>query len=252
MLTSTLCQAGGEQTVGFATKAEGDMITSVDSRDSSDEPTEEDLEALRRVADKLPWSAFLVAVIELCERFAYNGFSGPWQNYIQNSVDDSSGLPGAIGMGQSAATGLTDFFQFWCYLTPIVGAVIADQYLGKYWTIFYFAIVYMIGILVLVLTSLPAAIENGAALGGLIAAMIIIGLGTGGIKSNVAPLIAEQYQQTKPYVKTLKSGERVLVDPAVTVQRIYMIFYLCGSDTDPPFLRPVASDGFQQASTSVP
>jgi proton-dependent oligopeptide transporter, POT family len=76
-------------------------------------------------------------------------------------------------------------------------------------------------------TSFPVAIEHGAALGGLITAMIVIGLGTGGIKSNVSPLIAEQYRNTKPYIRLLKSGERVIVDPAVTVQRIYMIFYLC-------------------------
>jgi len=70
------------------------------------------------------------------------------------------------------------------------------------------------------------AIDHGASLGGLIAAMILIGCGTGGIKANVSPLIAEQYQNTKPYIKTLKSGERVVVDPASTIQRIYMIFYL--------------------------
>ena len=48
-----------------------------------DEPTEEEKATLRHVADKLPWSAFLVAMIELCERFAYYGLSGPFQNYIQ-------------------------------------------------------------------------------------------------------------------------------------------------------------------------
>lgn len=57
--------------------------------------------------------------------------------------------------------------------------------------------------------------------------MIIIGLGTGGIKANVSPLIAEQYTNTKQRIKVLRSGERVIVDPAVTIQRVYMIFYLC-------------------------
>src|ERR1700760_754047 len=52
-------------------------------------------------------------------------------------------------------------------------------------------------------------------------------LGTGGIKSNVSPLIAEQYQETKQRVKVLPSGERVIVDPALTIQRIYMMFYMC-------------------------
>lgn len=44
-----------------------------------DGPTEEELGTLRKVPDNLPWSAFLVAVIELCERFTYYGLSGPFQ-----------------------------------------------------------------------------------------------------------------------------------------------------------------------------
>ncbi|KAI9793648.1 MAG: peptide transporter ptr2 [Peltula sp. TS41687] len=199
----------------------GSSVSSVD-----EEPTDEEVRTLLRVADKLPWSAWLVAVIELCERFAYYGLTGPFQNYMQNPADDPK-LPGAIGLRQSKATGLSNFFQFWCYLTPIMGAVVADQYLGKYKTIMCFSVVYIIGLLVLFLTSLPVAIEHGASLGGLIAAMIIIGLGTGGIKSNVSPLIAEQYRAKKPFIRTLKNGQRVIVDPAVTIQRIYMIFYIC-------------------------
>lgn len=73
-----------------------------------------------------------------------------------------------------------------------MGAVISDQYLGKYNTIVYFSFIYLFGVFILFITSLPVSIEHGAALPGLIVAMIIIGLGTGGIKSNVSPLIAEQ------------------------------------------------------------
>lgn len=105
--------------------------------------------------------------------------------------------------------------------------MVADQYLGKYWTIVYFSMVYMAGIVVLFLTSLPSSIEAGFALPGLLTAILVIGLGTGGIKSNVSPLIAEQYEETKQRIKTLPSGERVIVDPALTIQRIYMIFYMC-------------------------
>lgn len=48
-----------------------------------DEPTEEEIHTLRHVSDSLPWSAFLVAAVELCERFAWYGLTGPFQNYIQ-------------------------------------------------------------------------------------------------------------------------------------------------------------------------
>jgi hypothetical protein len=41
-----------------------------------EEPIEEDLKTCRREADKLPQMAILVAVISLCERYAYYGFLG--------------------------------------------------------------------------------------------------------------------------------------------------------------------------------
>jgi dipeptide/tripeptide permease len=190
-------------------------------------PTPEDLLFLPRVADTLPYGAFLVAIVELCERFAYYGLSGPFQNYIANEYNDANGLPGALGLEQRGATAMTNFFQFWCYLTPLFGAIVADQYLGKYATIKWFSLVYMAGISILFVTSLPWAVKSGAAFPGLIVAMVVIGLGTGGIKSNVSPLIAEQIRSTKPFVKTLPSGKQAIVDPEVTVQRIYMVFYMC-------------------------
>jgi dipeptide/tripeptide permease len=206
--------------------SEDNMWNSSDTHAFGDEPTQEEYATLPKVSGKLPWGAFLVAIVELCERFAYYGLAGPFQNYIANKYHDPNGLPGAIGFGQSRATALSNFFMFWCYLTPIMGAIVADQYLGKYTTIKYFSVVYMIGILVLFVTSMPISIENGAAFPGLAAAMIIIGLGTGGIKPNVAPLIADQVRSTAPYVKVLSSGKKVIVDPDVTVQRIYMVFYM--------------------------
>ncbi len=196
--------------------------------DSIVEIDSEEFLTLRHVKDSLPLSVWLIAVVELCERFAYYGLSGPFMNYMQNDRS-SKDPPGALGLGQSGATALSYFFQFWCYVTPLLGAYIADTYWGKYKTIFYFACFYSFGILILFTTALPSAIEkNGASLGGLIAAMIIIGLGTGGIKSNVSPLIAEQYTNTRYRTKTLKkTGEKVVVDPSITIQSIFMIFYFC-------------------------
>ena len=52
---------------------------------------------LRRVADSFPLSVWLIATVELCERFAYFGIVGPMQNYIQNSRNDPL-RPGGMGM----------------------------------------------------------------------------------------------------------------------------------------------------------
>ena len=63
-----------------------------------------------------------------------------------------------------------------------------------------------------------------ASLGVFILGLIIMGLGTGTFKPNIAPLIAEQVPQEKMRVET-RGEERVIVDPAVTVTRIYNWFY---------------------------
>ena len=41
--------------------------------EGEDSPTVEELHELRRVPDKIPWSAYTVAFVELCERFSYYG-----------------------------------------------------------------------------------------------------------------------------------------------------------------------------------
>ncbi|PMD40414.1 peptide transporter PTR2-A [Hyaloscypha variabilis F] len=198
-----------------------------DDEFDDDSPTEEESKTLRRIADQLPWAVWIVALIELAERAAYYGVSGPFQNYIQNAYKSPSGLPGALGLGQAAATRFTNFFAFFCYVMPVFGAIVADSFFGKVKTIIYFSVAYMLGLLILFVTSLPFAIESGYAFGGLLTAMILIGLGTGGIKSNVSPLIAEQYTGTKQTIRILPTGERVIIDPAITIERIYTYFYLC-------------------------
>ncbi len=61
-------------------------------------------------------------------------------------------------------------------LTSCKGAIVADSWLGKVKTIIYFSVAYMFGLLILFLTSLPIAIESGYTFGGLITAMILIGM----------------------------------------------------------------------------
>jgi len=49
----------------------------------------------------------------------------------------------------------------------------------------------------------------------------------GGFKPNISPLVAEQMPMDRMHVKpNPKTGERELVDPAVTITRIYLYFYL--------------------------
>lgn len=106
------------------------------------------------------------------------------------------------------------------------------------------------GIAVLTLTSIPPALDAGAGLGGLIAALILIGIGVGGVKSSVAPFTgnqnliddnrifrnlvnhcfhmpADQLRRDANQIVVLDSGERVIVDQELTIRRVYSIFYWC-------------------------
>lgn len=199
-------------------------LESLSISDDGREPTEHEMKTLRHVSEKIPLSCWLVAVVELAERFSYYGLSTPFQNYMQNSPTD---LPaGVLNLKTQGATALSYFWQFWCYITPIFGAWIADTYLGKFNTICVFCGVYIVGIFILFITSLPSVASHNTSLGGFIVAVIVIGIGTGGVKSNVAPLIADQIPKTRPVIKVLKSGERVVQDPNITIQNVFMFFYL--------------------------
>ncbi|PVI02540.1 PTR2-domain-containing protein [Periconia macrospinosa] len=201
-----------------------------------EEPTEEDLRTLRRVSGKIPWTAYTVAFVELCERFGYYGCSVLYTNFIQQPLPEgqptgrdpsAEGQPGALGMGQRAAFGITTFNQFWSYATPIIGAIIADEYLGRFNTIFIAIAFSILGHILLVISALPTVLQGDAALAPFILGVIILGFGTGAFKANISPLIAEQYKQTKlRVIIDEKTGERVISDPTITISRIFLYFYM--------------------------
>lgn len=200
------------------------------------EPTEEELHTLRRVPDKIPWNIFTIAFIELCERFSYYGTTAVFTNFIQRKLPENSTTgatydienpAGALGRGQMTSFALTNFNAFWQYTMPLFGAWVADSYLGRYRTIGSALVVDIIGHIILVISGLPSVIKNPqGALGAFATGVILMGVGTGGFKPNVNPLIVEQLDLERMVVRTLPSGERVVVDPAATASRVYHYFYL--------------------------
>ncbi|KAJ7697227.1 hypothetical protein B0H17DRAFT_1197628 [Mycena rosella] len=80
--------------------------------------------------------------------------------------------------------------------------------------------------IILIVAGFPGVIEQKSAVDAFIVALLAMGFGTGLFKVNISPLVAEQYRRTKLFVRTTRSGERVIVDPAQTISRVYMYFYL--------------------------
>eukprot|EP00775_Hariotina_reticulata_P001670 gene1670-2013_t len=90
-------------------------------------------------------------------------------------------------------------------MLPLLGAVIADSFLGRFWTIFHLNIVYMIGLVVLTLSAgLPALQPSpgqdptSLQMGIFWLALYLIALGTGGIKPNVCSFGADQFNEDCP------------------------------------------------------
>ncbi|KAL2865375.1 putative MFS peptide transporter [Aspergillus lucknowensis] len=197
-------------------------------------PTTEELNTLRRISGTVPWVAYAIAFVELCERFSYYGTTVVFTNFIQQPLPPGSstgagysGQSGALGQGQRASTGLNTFNTFWCYLTPILGAWIADEFLGRLKTIYLSIAFAMTGHVILIVSALPPVIKSPeSALVCFSVGLIIFGIGVGGFKSNIAPLIAEQHRDTRPYITVdPQTGERLIVDPAQTIMRIFLYFY---------------------------
>jgi len=75
----------------------------------------------------------------------------------------------------------------------------------------------------MIISAAPGIIGGNASTGLFILSLVVTGTGAGGFKSNISPLVAEQYRRTKPFIAITKSGERVIVDPTMTTSRIYMV-----------------------------
>ncbi|KAH8117120.1 PTR2-domain-containing protein [Phellopilus nigrolimitatus] len=208
-------------------------------QDSSESPTAEENVMLRRVVDDIPLAAFTIVIVELCERFAFYGLSGVFQNYLQNPLPiggKGTGAPasvndpvpaGALNLGQSTASGLQQVFSAFAYVFPLFGAIIADTKWGRYKTITVFCAVYFVGLFIITASSFPFFLRVGLGLPGWLFGAFIVAVGTGGIKANVSPLVADQYRKTDMFIRTINSGERVIVDPSLTISRIYNLFYWC-------------------------
>jgi proton-dependent oligopeptide transporter, POT family len=187
-------------------------------------------------------NTLVIAIVELAERFSYYGTTVVFTNFIQQKLpagtpDDpgnhrtgaggAHGQSGALGLGQRASTGITLFNTFYGSVIPLFGAYIADTYWGRYKTVCVAVSIAMVGHALLIVSAVPGIIERPpVALAWFLIALVVMATGTGGFKANISPLVAEQYKRTKLFIATTPSGERVVVDPALTTSRIYMYFYL--------------------------
>ncbi|XP_037425684.1 protein NRT1/ PTR FAMILY 8.3-like isoform X1 [Triticum dicoccoides] len=144
---------------------------------------------------------------ECCERLAYYGIAKNLVTYLKIKLHQGN---------LEAARNVTTW-QGTCYLSPLIGAILADSYWGKYWTIAVFSSIYFIGLAVLTLSASLPALQPPSCLGNVcpepsllqngtfFLGLYMIALGTGGIKPCVSSFGADQFDDSDP-TERVKQG----------------------------------------------
>lgn len=129
-----------------------------------------------------PKSIFFIISNEFCERFMYYGMRTVLVLYLTRKLfwDDDT------------ATIIYHLFTTLVYFFSVLGAILSDSWLGKFRTILYLSVVYSCGSILMSLTAMPDLNIPGREF--TIVALLLVALGSGGIKPCVAAFGGDQFK----------------------------------------------------------
>ncbi|XP_020525185.1 protein NRT1/ PTR FAMILY 8.1 isoform X3 [Amborella trichopoda] len=144
---------------------------------------------------------------EGCERLAYYGMSTNLVNYMKYRLHQSNAV---------AANNVTNWTGT-CYIMPLLGAFVADAFLGRYRVIAVFSAIYVVqGMTLLTLSASVGGLRptchdnqchaNDGQVAVFFMSLYLIALGTGGIKPCVLSFGADQFDDADEYEKKKKSS----------------------------------------------
>ena len=154
----------------------GDM-TDVDQRPRERPPNEKTFFGQPRVLANL-------FGVELWERFSFYGMQGILLLYLYFPTDQ-----GGLGISQDTAVGVVGAYGGLVYLSTIAGGWVADRLIGSERTLFYAAVLVMAGHIAL--SVLPGTLGVGVGL-------VLIAIGSGGVKANATSLVGTLYSEEDP------------------------------------------------------
>ncbi|XP_074309063.1 protein NRT1/ PTR FAMILY 8.3-like isoform X2 [Silene latifolia] len=145
---------------------------------------------------------------ECCDRLAFCAIESNLVNY----------LTGKLHQGNVSAARIVSIWSGTCFLTPLLGAFLADAYWGRYWTVAVSSIAYFVGMCILILSALIPALQPAECMdssclpasGGqytlLFGGLYLMALGAGGIKPCVPSFGADQFDDTDPTERVKKAS----------------------------------------------
>jgi POT family proton-dependent oligopeptide transporter len=126
---------------------------------------------------------------EAAERFSYYGMRAVLVVFMTQYL---MGLDGRLApMSEAEAKGWFHLFVSATYFTPLLGALLADAWLGKFRTIVLLSLLYCLGHLALALDDTRLGLMLGQGL---------IALGAGGIKPCVSAHVGDQFADTNRHL----------------------------------------------------
>jgi POT family proton-dependent oligopeptide transporter len=130
---------------------------------------------------------------ELAERSCYYGMRAILFLYVAKELN----------YGDDDASTIMSLFIAGCYLLPLAGGYLADNFFGKYWTIVGFSLPYIFGQLLL-------SIDSQQVLGVpprsfVFVSLALLAMGSGVIKPNISTLMGLTYDQHRPGQTQLRS-----------------------------------------------
>lgn len=171
-------------------KIDQQEMVSLDKNQSMNQTTTNDMSSSmeRDIADTscaqrpYPMKVFFIIANEFCERFSFYGLRTILVLYLRN----------VLNFSDSSSTVIFHLFATMCHLTPVLGAILADSVWGKFKTILYLSVVYVFGELILIISSIIWN-HGTASIDLTLFGLLMIGLGSGGIKPCVGALGGDQY-----------------------------------------------------------
>jgi POT family proton-dependent oligopeptide transporter len=142
-----------------------------------------------RATDRMPSGVPYIIGNEFAERFSFYGMKAILMVFMTTAMVTHEGAKDL--MSDTEASKWTHAFISVVYFTPLIGALLADLWLGKYKTIIALSLIYCLG-------HLALAFDNTRS--GLFLGLTLISIGSGGIKPCVSAHVGDQFGQRNAHL----------------------------------------------------
>ncbi|RYY37342.1 MAG: MFS transporter [Sphingobacteriaceae bacterium] len=141
---------------------------------------------------RIPRSIPFIIGNEFSERFSFYGMRSILAIFLVNQFFNPSHDPALTVTAEAQSNYYNHLFSTLVYFTPLLGAIMADWFFGKYRVILFGSIVYTFGHFLLSMFD--------TSLNGFIFGLVVIAIAAGGIKSCVSANVGDQFSHKNQHL----------------------------------------------------